>query len=95
MATEGKIGEERMLSLFSTHLCLCHVELPSGVGGGEGAVAEYSEQKRLPQQGAKEGLASPASRRTPYGGRGAGDAEGFGLLVRAESTQMGCAGLLF
>jgi hypothetical protein len=88
MATEGKIGEERMLSLFSTHLCLCHVELPSGVGGGEGAVAEYSEQKRLPQQGAKEGLASPASRRTPYGGRG------------AEGTQRVldfwcCAGLLF
>jgi hypothetical protein len=39
MATEGKIGEERMLSLFSTHLCLCHVELPSAVGNGGGAVA--------------------------------------------------------
>jgi hypothetical protein len=40
-----------VVSLFSTHLCFSHVELPSGDGDGEGAVAAYSEQKRLPRRG--------------------------------------------
>jgi hypothetical protein len=55
-----------VVSLFPTHLCLSHVELPSGDGDGdgEGSVAAYSEQKLLPRprpRPRRGGLAPPAS----------------------------------